>query len=834
MDDTPTIPRTKDKSENTGVAANFRGKLNDLSQNIFERRRRRDAWWRLDISTIIALSVLILGMTARVLDMPWVELVRVKTFDLYQIMAPRETDGKSVVGIVDIDEKSLAEIGQWPWSRTTIADLLNRLADAKASVVGFDAIFAEYDRTSPHQIATTIRGADEETLSKLKALPKNEDVMAAAMRRIATVVGQAGVNTELPEGGLTASFPSSVKGSKGGDPKPFLHPYVAYMGNVPELEKAARGHGFFTIGNEPDGLVRRVPLVTRIGKDVRPALTVEMLRAAFGGKIIFTKQNQAGLTHISLQTPQGAFDIPVDGKGRIWVHFAKPDSYNTPNNTGRLYVSAGDIIKGRVPKEKLAGRIFLVGTSAVGLLDIRATPIAGRLPGVEVHANILETILSSANRKAAAQQKIIDDTVAEAKEQKLKLKPQEIFARAKPKLDALTDEEFYLRYSNFANSIELALILGAGIFMIVFIPRLGPMLTLTSIVFGGAILLGASWYLYLEELILLDISYPGMVTIALYSVLTFANYTREAAEKRQVRSAFGQYLSPALVEQLAENPDQLTLGGETKEMTFLFCDVRGFTTISEQFKENPQDLTVLINRLLTPLTESILAHEGTIDKYMGDCIMAFWNAPMSDDLHMRHSCEAALDMMVELEALNAERRQEAEDEGGEFMQINVGIGINTGECVVGNMGSQQRFDYSVLGDAVNTAARLEGQSKNYGVTIIIGPDTAESVKDEFATLEIDLITVKGKTEAVAIYALLGGPDRGNLPEFKALKEKHDQFTAAYRAQDWDKAETIMAECAKMADGELDELYEGFTDRINEFRADPPGADWDGVYVAETK
>ena len=192
MDDTPTIPRTKDKSENTGVAANFRGKLNDLSQNIFERRRRRDAWWRLDISTIIALSVLILGMTARVLDMPWVELVRVKTFDLYQIMAPRETDGKSVVGIVDIDEKSLAEIGQWPWSRTTIADLLNRLADAKASVVGFDAIFAEYDRTSPHRIATTIRGADAETLAKLKALPKNEDVMAAAMKRIATVVGQAG------------------------------------------------------------------------------------------------------------------------------------------------------------------------------------------------------------------------------------------------------------------------------------------------------------------------------------------------------------------------------------------------------------------------------------------------------------------------------------------------------------------------------------------------------------------------------------------------------------------------------------------------------------------
>jgi adenylate cyclase len=834
MDDTPTITRARDKLAEIGHAERFQTMLHDLSRELFRRRRPRDAWWRLDISTIIALSVMILGMALRVYDVPWVELVRVKTFDMYQVLSPRETGGKSVVGIVDIDEKSLADIGQWPWSRTTIADLLNRLADAKAAVVGFDVIFAEYDRTSPNQIADSLRGADEETVSKLKALPKNEDVMAAAMKRIATVVGQAGVNTALPEGGLTAAKPSSVKGSKGGDPKPFLHQYVAYMGNVPELENAAKGHGFFTIGNEPDGLVRRVPLVTRIGKDIRPALTVEMLRAAFRGKIIFTKQDEAGLTHVSLQTPQGAFDIPVDGKGRIWVHFAKPDPYNTPKNTGRLYVSAGDIIKGRVPKEKLAGRIFLVGTSAVGLLDIRATPIADRLPGVEVHANILETILSSANRKAAAQQKIIEDTAAEAKKQNLKLKPQEIFARAKPKLDALTDEEFYLRYINYANSIELALMLSAGIFMIVLIPRLGPMLTLTGIVVGGSALVGGSWYLYTEHLILIDVSYPGIVTIALYSVLTFANYTREAAEKKQVRNAFGQYLSPALVEQLAENPDQLALGGETKEMTFLFCDVRGFTSISETFKENPQGLTVLINRLLTPLTEAILAHRGTIDKYMGDCIMAFWNAPMPDDIHIRHSCEAALEMMSELEALNEERRIEAEEEGVEFMHIDVGIGINSGECVVGNMGSEQRFDYSVLGDAVNTAARLEGQSKNYGVNIILGPDTADDVHDEFATLELDLITVKGKTEAVAIHALMGGPERGALPEFRALQEKHGKFINAYRAQNWDEAEKLMPECAAMVDGELDELYQVFTDRIAEFRADPPGDGWVGVYVAETK
>jgi adenylate cyclase len=831
MDDTSPAPRAAEPPEKSPpgrIVSFFRRMTSDLFPS------RRGASWRMDLSTTIAITVLILGLAGRVLDLPWVELVRVKTFDLYQVFSPRETDAKSVVGIVDIDEKSLAEIGQWPWPRTAIADLLNRLADAKAAVVGFDAIFSEYDRTSPDQIASSIRGADKETIAKLMALPRNEDAMVAAMKRIATVVGQVGVNTALPEGGRTALIASSVKGSKGGDPKPFLHQYVAYMGNVPELEKAARGHGFFSIGNEPDGLVRRVPLVSRIGKDIRPALTVEMLRAAFGGKIIFTKQNDAGLTHISLQTPQGAFDIPVDGKGRIWVHFAPPDPFNTPNNTGRLYISAGDIIRGKVPPEKLAGRIFLVGTSAVGLQDIRATPIAGRLPGVEVHANILETVLASANRKAAAQQKIIDETVAEAKAEGLKLKPQEIFARAKPRMDALTDEEFYLRYTNIANSIELALILGAGLLMIFLIPRLGPVLTLTGIVFAGAALLGGSWYMYKVHLMLFDISYPGIVTMGLYSVLTFANYTREAAEKKQVRNAFGQYLSPALVEQLAQNPDQLTLGGETKEMTFLFCDVRGFTSISEEFKSNPQGLTILINRLLTPLTEAILARQGTIDKYMGDCIMAFWNAPMPDEFQMRHSCESALAMMAALEVLNEVREGESKEAGTEFKKINVGIGINTGECVVGNMGSEQRFDYSVLGDPVNLAARLEGQSKGYGVDIVLGPDTAANVRDEFATLELDLIKVKGKKDAVDIHCLLGGPERRQSPEFTALREKHREFLAAYRDQDWDKAEALMTEVGVAANGDLDNFHEIFRERIADFRENPRDPDWDGVYVAETK
>ena len=794
---------------------------------------RKGPWWKLRLSTIVALSVLIVGIGGRVLDVGWVELARVKTFDLYQRLAPRPPDNYGV-GIVDIDEKSLLEIGQWPWPRTVIADMINRLADAKAAVVGFDAIFPEYDRMSPDRVASSLRGADPKTLASLKGLPRNEDVMAAAMKRIPVVVGQVGLFSELPIGREPPSVKSSVKGMFGGDPKPFLFEYVAYMGNVPELEAAATGHGFFTVWDEEDGVVRRVPLVARIGDQVRPALTVEMLRAAFGGNMVFTKRDAAGLSHIGLQTRQGNFEIPTDKNGRIWVHFAKPDAYNTEGNTGRLYVSASDIINKRVPPERLAGRLFVVGTSAVGLLDIRATPIAGRLPGVEVHANILETILSANAHKGQKAQEIVARIQADAKESGTALTPQALAKQANAEISQIKDEDFYLKYPNYANSVELAMMLFAGLFMTVMIPRLGPMLTLSGIAVAGAVLVGFSWYLYREHLLLIDVTYPGIVTMALYSVLTFANYTREAAEKKQVRGAFAQYLSPALVEQLADDPERLQLGGETKEMTFLFCDVRGFTAISETFKSNPQGLTVLINRLLTPLTNVIMSRNGTIDKYMGDCIMAFWNAPLDDAAHAVNGCESALEMFKALDILNEERRLEAEEEGVPFMPLNVGAGLNTGDCVVGNMGSEQRFDYSVLGDPVNLAARLESQSKNYGVKIVIGPKTYEAGKDRFATITLDLIQVKGQSVGVEIFALLGDSDHAAGPDFVAHKEKHEAMISNYRHQNWDEAEELLTTCRKMTGDEFEVLYDMYQERIAFYQEVPPPVDWDGVYVAETK
>ncbi|MDA0663122.1 MAG: adenylate/guanylate cyclase domain-containing protein, partial [Proteobacteria bacterium] len=650
----------------------------------------------------------------------------------------------------------------------------------------------------------------------------------------------------LPDGKLPPTFKTVIKGVVGvgdGFPYAFISPnYTAFMGNVPELEKAATGHGIFSVGEEPDGVVRRVPIISRVGEEIRPALSIELLRVALGGTGVFVRRDPAGISDIIIQRiGQPGYSIPTDRNGRIWVHFSKPAPYNTKNNEGRLYISASDVINGKVPKERLAGRLFILGTSSVGLLDIRATPIAPRLPGVEVHANILENIIGATNARVQKQDEIVQAGLAEAKERGLEAgspEYQALAAKINNEKLQVVDFDFYLKYPYFADAVEISMILFAGIFMIIFIPRLGPMLTLAGVAVAGAALVGGSWYLYSEHLTLIDVTYPGVVTMALYSVLTFANYTREAAEKKQVRGAFAQYLSPALVEQLADNPERLKLGGETKEMTFLFCDVRGFTAISETFKSNPQGLTVLINRLLTPLTNAILARRGTIDKYMGDCIMAFWNAPLDDNDHAVNACHSVLAMFAALDVLNEERRLEDEAAGVKHLPLNVGAGINTGECVVGNMGSDQRFDYSVLGDPVNLAARLESQSKNYGVKVVLGPKTGVSAEEAgFAVLELDLIQVKGQSIGVNIHCLLGGADFASSPEFVAIKALHKEFISEYRHQHWDISEGKMAECRKMArdmDLGMDVLYDMYKERIDEYREVPPPIGWDGVYVATEK
>ena len=374
---------------------------------------------------------------------------------------------------------------------------------------------------------------------------------------------------------------------------------------------------------------------------------------------------------------------------------------------------------------------------------------------------------------------------------------------------------------------------------------LGFLITISALKFGPIVnisllvsVIGAAFYisvrLFVDEKTLFDPTFAGFSTFVIYFGNTFANYLRDANEKKQIRGAFSQYLSPALVEQLAEDPDKLVLGGETKKMTFLFCDVRGFTTISESFKSDPQGLTKLINRFLTPLTNEIINVNGTIDKYMGDCIMAFWNAPIDVDGHEKMACDATLRMHAVMKDLNAEREKEAKSENKKYLELKIGIGLNTGGCVVGNMGSDQRFDYSVLGDSVNLAARLEGQSKSYGVKTVIGPETNESVKESFATLQLDMIAVKGKKEAVTIYTLVGDLEFKNSSEFKNLALKHEKILKNYFSQNWENCLIEMKVAKSLCNNIMTEYYEIMSERINEFKQSPLPKDWDGVYVATSK
>jgi adenylate cyclase len=333
---------------------------------------------------------------------------------------------------------------------------------------------------------------------------------------------------------------------------------------------------------------------------------------------------------------------------------------------------------------------------------------------------------------------------------------------------------------------------------------------------------------------LVDPVYPSLVMLAVYLVETLRGYIATERERRQVRHAFSHYMSPALVKKLAEQPDALKLGGEMKPMTILFCDIRGFTTISEQY--DAQGLTRFINRFLTPMTNIILERQGTIDKYIGDCIMAFWNAPLDDPKHAEHGCRSALAMVEGLRVLNIERATEARESGIPFLPVQIGIGLNTDICCVGNMGSDQRFDYSVLGDGVNLASRLEGQSKTYGMTIVIGEKTYAALHD-FATIELDCIKVKGKTEAVRIYGLLGDEILMANPIWEGFAHAQQAMLATYRAQEWKGALRNLDHMEPLADQMgiyIADFCRLYRKRITEYQASPPPAAWDGVFEATTK
>jgi adenylate cyclase len=735
------------------------------------------ARWARQIGLARAVCTLLLLalVPLRVLDPPPLEELRLRTFDLFQALRPREQTMRPVA-IVDIDEASLKEIGQWPWPRTVVADLITRLKEQGAVVIGFDIIFAEPDRMSPAVAAESFRGLDDETRAKLGSLPSNDDVLADAIKHARVVVGQAGSATPQPRSPEEMTLQTGFV-TMGPDPLPFLVSFPGLLRNVLPIEQAAAGRGLFSINPERDGIIRRVPVIMEAQDTLVPSLAMEMLRVASGAGAIQVRSGEAGVQSVSVR----GLTVPTDRNGQVWVHFNKHDPAR--------YVSAKDVLQGKLSRDRLRGKLVLVGTSAIGLLDIKTTPVEAVMPGVEVHAEIIESVLTQSP----------------------------------------------LSHPEYAIGAEIIMAVALGLAIIV----AAPLLSATVVVALGAMLIagliGLSWYLFVAHSLLIDFTYPLISSWLIYLVLTFVNYFREQKQRQQIRSAFGFYLSPHMVEQLARSPEKLVLGGEERRMTILFSDVRGFTTISEHYKDDPQGLTRLMNRFLTPLTNAIIERKGTIDKYIGDAIMAFWNAPVDDDEQEANACDAALEMQSRAQALNAELKREADANGGVYMPLRIGIGLNTGPCVVGNMGSDFRFNYSVLGDTVNVAARLEARTKDYRLPLVIGSRTAEKAKQKFATMEIDLIQVKGKKEPEAVYAVLGRAEVEHDPRCQELCELNASMIASYRKQEWDKALDLINRCREPANSfDVAGLYDMYVERIANYRADPPPKDWDGVYEAESK
>lgn len=734
---------------------------------------QRFGWGR-----VFGLALLVALFGLRVWDPAALQLLRLKTFDVYQIAKPRVPASRPVL-IVDIDEASLNAVGQWPWPRTTVADLITKIAGGGAAAIGLDIVFAESDRTSPGRLADNMPDLSEEARRELKSVPDHDAIMADVVRRTRTVLGQSAYNPRRDDTRVKLE-PKASFATLGKSPDPYLIGYPGLLPNIPELEEAATGRGMFTVLPDPDGVVRRVPVVMKAGGAILPSLNADMLRVATNQTTYVIKTGDAGVEAVIL----AGVSIPTDANAQLWIYFG-------PHDPDR-FVSATDVLSGAVAPQTFAGKLVLIGTSATGLFDVKSTPVEPVMPGVELHAQALENILSKTSLKRPA----------------------------------------------YAIGAELCLAVTVGLAFIIFVPIVGA---ITAALLGAAItalVSGLAWYLFTKQGILLDVVYPLLGGLAVFATMVFVNYFREEAQRRQIRSAFSQYISPDLVEQLAQEPDRLVLGGETRDLTILFSDVRGFTSISESYKSNPQGLTTLLNRLLTPLSHAVMETGGTIDKYMGDAIMAFWNAPLDNKTHAKNACTAALKMMESLDLVNSEREEEAKENGEAYAPLRIGIGINTGDCVVGNMGSDMRFDYSVLGDAVNLASRLEGQSENFGVPIILGSSTAELVVEDFAVLELDSIRVKGKTEPETVYCLVGPSGAISDEAFLRARQALSNLLSAYRAQKWtaaSKAMTALRKADMTALGiDLSGLVELYAGRIREFKKTPPPRGWDGVFTLQTK
>lgn len=701
-----------------------------------------------------------------------------------RLFMPRTQDPRIV--ILDIDEKSLKEEGRWPWSRNRLGLLMDKLFDRQgAAVVGMDVVFPEKDDSSGLNIlenlgANQLKGVPQfhGALEKLRPQLEYDRILANKIKGRRVVLGYyftpGNVTGMLPEPALTAAaFGGHAEAFKSAD---------GYGGNLPELEKNAAGAGHFTPIIDEDGVVRYVPMLIEYHGAYYESLSLAVVHTLLGGKLapVFADKGSKGadMDWVDLQTSRGKLGIPMDSvwddEDGKWV-IGTEVPYRGPSGSFP-YISVSDVLHDRIPDGVLKDKIVLIGTSAPGLQDLRSTPVGSPYPGVEVHANLISGIL----------------------DQDIKQKP------------------------SYMLGVEFLLVLLLGVALSVLLPMLSP--ARTTLVAGGSLIgvTALDAWLWRNANLDLPVAHSMMLIVGLFVLNMSYGYFFESRKKRQITNLFGQYVPGELVEEMSKRPEEISMESDSREMTILFSDVRGFTTISEAM--DPKELSRFMHEFLTPFSRVIYRHRGTIDKYMGDCIMAFWGAPLRSEDHARDAVMAGLEMFQVLQQLQREFKERG------WPEIRIGVGINTGKVNVGNMGSEVRVAYTVMGDAVNLASRLEGLTKEYRVDFIVGEETRAAVPG-LVYRELDLVRVKGKDKPVAIFEPMGVEGEVAPEVLEEIKLFH-QALRLYRNCEWDKAELQLYSLQRIYP--KTRLYQVFQDRIAHFRSEPPAPEWGGVFDWKTK
>ena len=729
------------------------------------------------------LAVTLMVLAAHILDPQGLRRVEAALFDQYQRWAPRPYDPETPVRIIDIDEESLARYGQWPWPRHYMAEMARRLEVLQAGAVGYDILFAEPDRTSPERVLQSWSrfGGTEVDLDTAK-LRDHDTVLAEALARIPAVLSISGAITD--EGTTQVAAKAGVS-FVGDDPTPALDTYDAALVNLPGLTAAATGIGQISLGAGSGQTVREVPLVAVVAGKLFPALSVEMLRVAqgAGGYTLKTTgaQNEArggeDVRTVSLRV--GALVAPLTGEGAIRIHFSGPQAERTIPAWRLLQGDTVDLALA----EQITGRLILIGSSAQSLRDIRPSPLGEPIPGMEIHAEVLEQIIAQS----------------------------------------------FLYRPDIARGLEsLGILIFGGLMTVLMFfqrPWIGPVAL--TILCGGAF--AGTWIAFRDYGLLLDPIFPAAAAAGTYVTMTGLGIFLKEQERRAIRHQFAHFIPPELIQRISDDPDeQLTPSGAERELSVMFIDIRSFSTITE--KMDPETVVAFVNDFLTPLSDMILDRGGTIDKFIGDAVMAFWNAPTVNEDHAAAAVQALLDMPDVIAGINDRFQTRG------LPAISAGAGVNTGTCSVGFMGSRRRLGYTTIGDAVNLASRLEGLTKPYGAMNCIGESTAELVRDRYAVLELDVVAVKGRTQPERVHTVIGPASSYQDPAFLQLRDQLEAARAAYTAGDWDAADAAFATLGTDPVGSLNpgRLARTFTDRIDQFRVSPPPRQWGGVYVATEK